>query len=91
MLDGLPWPAQIGVTGAGYLGFITVCLIIVRAFVAGTIYPRHTVVQLERRNTTQEKTIAEMATTNARLTESLALANRLMETLDSAANEVSDQ
>ena len=91
MIAGLPWPAQISLVSGGYVGFVTVCLWVVRAFINGKLFPARTVEQLERRNEAQEKTIAELTATNKTLTGSTALANAVMENLNRAVSEVTDQ
>ena len=84
MLEGLPWPVGLGVMGLGYGGFVVLAMLIVRAFVKGDLYPRHTVEELERRNAAKDKSVTELTASNERLTKSLALANTLMENLNTA-------
>lgn len=85
MLEGMPWPAQIGVAALGWVAFVTAVLWIVRAFIKGDIYPRSTVEQQERRNQAQEQTINELTSTVVTLEKGAKLANTLMETLNEAA------
>lgn len=90
MLDGMPWPAQIGMISGGYVGFVTMGLWVVRAFLRGDIFPKRTVEILETRNATQEETIKELTGTVASLQEGTALANTLMKNLNDAVVEARD-
>ena len=91
MLEGLPWPAQLGVAALGWFLAAAVCVAVVRGFIRGELYPRATVEELQRRDAAKDKTIAELAATNKTLTESTALANAVMENLNRAASEVKNQ
>lgn len=85
MIDGLPWPAALGITAGGWALAGSIAWLVVHKIVSGDLVPSRILDAVTDRARRAEEANAELLAQNAELLDALRVSTALMEALGKAA------
>lgn len=87
MIDGTPWPVDIGITAGGWTLAAAVCWLVIRKLISGDLLTRREADALTERAAKTEQANEQLVEQNGKLMEAARLGTATWQALQKAASD----